>query len=190
MYVIIGLGNPGKKYEKTRHNVGFRVIDQLAKDWGVSVKKVQFQALVGETFQGGEKVILVKPQTYMNESGRAVIELQRYYQVPPENLIVIYDDIDFEVGVLKVRKRGSAGSHNGMKSVIFQLQTDLFPRVRIGIGKQPSYMDLANYVLSGFTAKEEKTLDEVLGAACKAVETIIEKDVEQSMNQTNHLNFQ
>ncbi len=190
MYVIIGLGNPGKKYEKTRHNVGFRVIDRLSKDWGVSVKKVQFQSLVGETFYAGEKVVLIKPQTYMNESGRAVVELQRYYQVPPENLIVIYDDIDFEVGVLKVRKRGSAGSHNGMKSVIFQLQTDVFPRVRIGIGKQPSYMDLANYVLSGFTTKEEKTLDEVLKAACDAVETIVEKDVEQSMNQTNHLNFQ
>lgn len=190
MVVIIGLGNPGKKYEKTRHNVGFRVIDRLAKDWGVSVKKVQFQALVGETFRGGEKVILVKPQTYMNESGRAAVELQRYYQVPPEKMIVIYDDIDFEVGVLKVRKRGSAGSHNGMKSIIYQLQTDVFPRVRIGIGKQPSYMDLASYVLSGFTTKEEKTLDEVLKAAVDAVETIVEKDVEQSMNQTNHLNFQ
>jgi len=190
MYAIIGLGNPGKKYEKTRHNVGFRVVDRLAKNWGVSVKKVQFQSLVGETFVGGEKVLLLKPQTYMNESGRAVVDLQRYYQIPAENLIVIYDDIDFEVGMLKVRKRGSAGSHNGMKSVIYQLQSDAFPRVRMGIGKQPSYMDLANYVLGGFTSKEEKTMESVVDAACEAIETIVQDGVEKAMNRTNHLNFQ
>jgi PTH1 family peptidyl-tRNA hydrolase len=190
MYAIVGLGNPGKKYEKTRHNVGFRVIDKLAREWGVSVKKVQFQSLVGETFRNGEKVLLLKPQTYMNESGRAVLDLVQYYQIPEENVIVVYDDIDFEVGVLKVRKRGSAGSHNGMKSVIFQLKSDAFPRVRLGIGKQPTYMDLANYVLSGFTSKEEKILESVVDAACDAVETVISDDVEKAMNRTNHLNFQ
>ena len=136
MYVIAGLGNPGKKYENTRHNMGFITIDQLAEKHNIKVDKLKFKALVGEGRIAGQKVMLVKPQTYMNLSGESIREVMNFYKLEPENLIVIYDDIDIEAGTLRIRKFGSAGTHNGMKSVVYQLQSDRFPRIRLGIGSQ------------------------------------------------------
>ena len=139
MYVIAGLGNPGRQYERTRHNMGFMVADVFAAAHDIDVRRITHKALVGEGRVGGEKVLVVKPQTYMNLSGESLREVMNYYDVPMENLIVVYDDMDLETGTLRIRKKGSSGSHNGMKSVIYQLQSDEFPRVRIGIGAPDAY---------------------------------------------------
>ena len=153
MYVIAGLGNPGKKYENTRHNMGFITVDQLAEKHDIKVDKLKFKALVGEGRIAGQKVLLVKPQTYMNLSGESIREVMHFYKLEPENLIVIYDDIDIELGTLRIRKFGSAGTHNGMKSVVYQLQSDRFPRIRIGIGNQKKG-DLVDFVIGGFSKEE------------------------------------
>ena len=146
MIVIAGLGNPGKKYENTRHNMGFLTIDRIAEKNDIKVNKIKHRALVGDGFISGHKVLLVKPQTYMNLSGESLREVMNYYNVDIEDLIVIYDDFDIETGSLRIRKKGSAGSHNGMKSVIYQLKNDGFPRVRVGIGKSGS-LDWKDFVL-------------------------------------------
>ena len=150
MYVVVGLGNPGKQYENTRHNVGFNVIDILAKEYGISVTKIKHKALIGEGRIGTEKVLLVKPQTYMNLSGETLIDIYKYYKVDMENIIVIYDDIDLEVGKLRIRKKGSAGTHNGMRSVVQHLNSDRFPRIRLGIGASGK-RDIIDHVIGGFT---------------------------------------
>jgi len=184
MYVIVGLGNPGKKYAHTRHNVGFDVIDRLSATYQIKVDKIKFKSLIGEGTIGSEKVLLVKPQTFMNLSGEAVMQIVNYYKVPAEELIVIYDDIDTDVGKLRIRKKGSAGTHNGMKNIIYLLQTDLFPRVRIGIGK-PEFGDLKDYVLRRFGKSEETTLDEMLSRAADATATIIKEGSDFAMNRFN-----
>ena len=184
MYVIAGLGNPGKKYENTRHNMGFITIDRLAEKHDIRTDKLKFKSLVGEGRIAGRKVLLVKPQTYMNLSGEAIREVMHFYKLEPENLIVIYDDIDIELGALRIRKFGSAGTHNGMKSVVYQLQSDRFPRVRIGIGSQKK-ADLADFVIGGFSKEEVPVLEETVDKAVSAVECMLAEDVDIAMNRYN-----
>ncbi|MCR5033957.1 MAG: aminoacyl-tRNA hydrolase [Clostridia bacterium] len=184
MYVIAGLGNPGRQYEKTRHNMGFLVADEFAAAHGIDVRRIKHKALVGEGRVGGEKVLVVKPQTYMNLSGESLREVMAYYDVPIENLIVIYDDMDLETGALRIRKKGSSGSHNGMKSVIYQLQDDAFPRIRIGIGTPPAE-DWKDYVTGQVTEKEAPILAKAVKEAAAALECIITDGIDIAMNRFN-----
>lgn len=185
MYVVVGLGNPGKQYDKTRHNVGFDVIDILAKEYGISVTKIKHKALIGEGRVGTEKVLLVKPQTYMNLSGETLIDIYNYYKVDMENIIVIYDDIDLDVGKLRIRKKGSGGTHNGMRSIIKCLGANDFPRVRVGVSKPLPGQDLANFVLSKFRKEEQIDLENGLEKAYRAVDSIIRENIDISMNKHN-----
>ncbi|MGI6172670.1 MAG: aminoacyl-tRNA hydrolase [Christensenellales bacterium] len=155
MYVVVGLGNPGVKYARTHHNAGFDVVELLAAKWGVALNKRKCKALLGEGTFRGERVVLAQPQTYMNLSGQSVVELVNWYKIEPANLIVVYDDVDIPLANLRVREKGSAGTHNGMRSILYLLGTDAFPRVRVGIGGAPDGWELADYVLSGFRTKEE-----------------------------------
>lgn len=184
MYLIVGLGNPGKKYELTRHNIGFEAVDLLARHLGIDVNKTKFKALVGEGRIGGEKVVLAKPQTFMNLSGEAVQAMMAFYGLSPDQLIVIYDDIDTAPGKIRIRKKGSAGTHNGMRSIIGQLKCEDFPRVRIGIGKQ-QHGDLADYVLGRFSKEEIPVMGEALDKAKDSVLMMIEKNVDDAMNAFN-----
>lgn len=184
MYAVIGLGNPGKQFSSTRHNVGFDTIDCLAHRNNVNITKIKHKSIYGETVIGNEKVLLVKPQTYMNNSGICVADIKNYYKIPNENIIVIYDDIDFSVGALKIRKKGSAGTHNGMKSIIYHLQSDEFPRVRIGIGR-PIHEDLKDFVLKRFSKEDRMTIDEVIEGAAKAIEEVIAGNIDKAMNDYN-----
>ncbi len=185
MYVIIGLGNPGKKYELTRHNIGFMTIDRLSEKWNIPVRQIKYKALIGKGHYNGQSVILVKPQTFMNLSGESVRDIVEYYDVPSENIIVIYDDIDTEWGKLRIRKKGSSGSHNGMKNIIYLLCDDQFPRVRIGIGKPRVGEDLGQYVLSRFAKYEYDVLKKVVCRAADAIEMMIDKNVDIAMNRYN-----
>lgn len=185
MKIIVGLGNPGKDYDRTRHNVGFMTIDQLAKTLNVTSPKLKFKALFGEANINGEKVLLVKPQTYMNNSGEAVRELMNYYKVEVEDLIVIYDDIDIGFSDIRIRKKGSSGSHNGMKSVIYQIQSDQFSRIRIGVGKKHENQDLANFVLSHFDKNEIEDIEIAVKYAAEAALCIIKEGVDSAMNKYN-----
>lgn len=185
MFVIVGLGNPGKQYEHTRHNVGFDVIDILAKEYGASVTKMKHKALIGECRVGSEKVLLVKPQTYMNLSGETLIDIYQYYKVELEDIIVVYDDIDLDVGKIRIRKKGSAGSHNGMKSIIKCLGSGDFPRVRVGVSKPGPGADLANFVLSRFRKEEQLDIDNGLEKACKSVDSMIRENIDLAMNKYN-----
>lgn len=185
MYVIVGLGNPGKQYDKTRHNVGFDVIDMLAKEYDISVTKIKHKALIGEGRVGTEKVLLVKPQTYMNLSGETLIDIYNYYKVDLENIVVIYDDIDLDVGKLRIRKKGSSGTHNGMRSIVKCLGSTEFPRVRVGVSKPIPGQDLADFVLSRFRKEEADDLATGLGKACNAVDCIIRENLDLAMNKYN-----
>ncbi len=184
MYVIVGLGNPGKRYEATRHNVGFEVIDYLAYRNKIKVSKIKHKALVGEGTIEGQKVMLVKPQTFMNLSGESVRDICKYYDVDLKKLIVIYDDIDIDLGKLRIRKKGSAGTHNGMKNIIYLLQDDKFPRIRIGIGA-PRGRDLVNYVIGKFTDEEKEDIILSIRLAADAVESILKKGIDKAMNDYN-----
>lgn len=185
LYIIAGLGNPGNRYENTRHNVGFEAIDYLSHKYSIPVTKLKFKALYGDGSIGGKRVLLVKPQTFMNLSGESLRDVVEWYKIPMERLIVIYDDIDLEMGKIRVRGKGSAGTHNGMKSIIYQLQDDGFPRVRIGIGKPPQGWDLADYVLSKFGPEARKTMNESIMKACDAIATIVTSDLNSAMNSFN-----
>lgn len=185
-WLIVGLGNPGREYERTRHNTGFRAIDLLAQTLGCKIDKAKFQGLYGQTVYNGTKLFLLKPQTYMNLSGRAVLQLSAYYSIPPERIIVLFDDISLEPGRLRVRGDGSAGGHNGIKSIIAELGSQNFPRVKIGVGAKPNpEFDLAAWVLSTFSAKEEKDLSFSLKNAGQAALLIIDQGVPQAANQFN-----
>ena len=177
MYIIVGLGNPGDKYEKTRHNVGFNVIDLLAKEYSIDVSKIKHKALIGEGRVGTEKVILVKPMTYMNLSGESVADICNYYNIDLENLIVIYDDIDLDVGKIRI--------HNGMRSIIKCLGSNEFPRVRVGISKPKNGQDLADFVLSRFSKEDEKSLQESFENSVAAVDCAIRNDLDLAMNRYN-----
>lgn len=185
-WLIVGLGNPGREYERTRHNTGFRAIDLLAQTLGCKIDKAKFQGLYGQTVYNGTKLFLLKPQTYMNLSGRAVLQLSAYYSIPPERIIVLFDDISLEPGRLRVRGDGSAGGHNGIKSIIAELGSQNFPRVKIGAGAKPNpEFDLAAWVLSTFSAKEEKDLSFALENAGQAALLIIDQGVPQAANRFN-----
>ena len=183
-WLIVGLGNPGKDYERTRHNCGFRAVDLLAGKLGCKIDKGKFQGLYGQAMYNGRKLMLLKPQTYMNLSGRSVLQLSAYFNIPPQRIIVLFDDISLEPGRLRVRPDGSAGGHNGIKSIIQELGSQAFPRVKIGVGGKPDpNADLADWVLSGFTAKEEKALAVALENAADATLAIIEKGVPEAANR-------
>ena len=186
MYVITGLGNPTLKYSKTRHNVGFDTIDVLAKKYGIKVKKKQFKALTGEGFIGGEKVILVKPMTYMNNSGEAVSEIVKYYKIDPDmELIIISDDLNLDVGVLRIRAKGSAGGHNGLKSIIKCVGTESFDRVRIGVGKVPAGTDVITHVLTRFSRADRAIVKESFEVAADAIVSIISDGIDKTMSKYN-----
>jgi PTH1 family peptidyl-tRNA hydrolase len=186
MYLIVGLGNPGSKYAGTRHNVGFEVIDYLADLYNIAVTKVKHKALIGEGIIQGKKVVLAKPQTYMNLSGESIREMKEWYKINNDNIIVIYDDISLEPGKLRIRAKGSAGGHNGIKSIIYQLNSDVFPRIKIGVG-QPSHpdYDLADFVLGRFSEKEQEIMINSLKKAADAVPVIIQAGVNEAMNRFN-----
>ena len=186
MFLIVGLGNPGKDYANTRHNIGFEVIDKLAEQENIGVLEKKHKALFGKGYIGGQKVILAEPQTYMNLSGESIRELIDYYKIDEkEELIVISDDISLEPGQLRVRKKGSAGGHNGLKNIIQHLGHDAFARVRMGVGEKPKGYDLADYVLGHFNKEEQKVMDEAAKAAADAIRTIINEDVDAAMNRFN-----
>lgn len=187
MYYIVGLGNPGLQYENTRHNAGFLTIDYLADKYGIDVKKLKFKSLYGQGMISGHKVMLIKPQTYMNNSGEAVRDIKNFYRFDSDKLIVVYDDIDIDFGSIRIRKKGSAGTHNGMKSIIYQIQDDSFPRIKISVGKKPDYMDLANFVLSGFSEKEASVMRDEIGLAADAIELMIKDGIDKSMNKFNSI---
>ena len=185
-WLIVGLGNPGKEYEKTRHNCGFRAIDLLAKTLGCKIDKAKFQGLYGQVTYQGRKLFLLKPMTYMNLSGKSVLQLSAYYQIPPQRIIVLFDDISLEPGRLRIRPDGSAGGHNGIKSIISDLGSQDFPRVKIGVGaKAHAEQDLADWVLSGFSASEEKALASALERAADAALCIIDSGVPEAANRYN-----
>lgn len=184
MYIIVGLGNPGKQYENTRHNIGFITVEQLAEKHKISVTKIKHKALVGEGRISDQKVLLVKPQTFMNLSGNSVRELLDYYKEDVANLVVIYDDVDIPAGKVRIRKKGSAGTHNGMRSIIYDIQSDQFARIRIGIGGERK-MALDRYVLGGFTKEEKPLLQEAVTIAVNALECIVQKGIDKAMNEYN-----
>lgn len=187
LFIICGLGNPGIKYANTRHNVGFDTLDLLAQRHSISIKKLKLKALQGEGIIEGTsaKIVLVKPQTYMNLSGESISAIVDWYGIPLSNLIIVYDDVDLPLGKIRIRPDGSSGSHNGMKSVIYQLGADNFPRVRIGIDKQPDNMELANYVLGRFNEEERKIINISIINATDACEEIIKDGIENAMNKFN-----
>ena len=185
-WLIVGLGNPGPEYAKTRHNVGFRCLDLLAEKLGVRVDKAKFQGLYGQTDYHGNRLYLLKPLTYMNLSGRSVLQLSAFFQVPPQRIIVLFDDISLEPGRLRVRPNGSAGGHNGIKSIIAELGSQEFPRVKLGVGAKPHPdFDLAAWVLSTFSAQEEKALLVSLEKGAQAALTIIDQGTAAAANNFN-----
>ena len=185
MKIIVGLGNPTREYEGTRHNVGFSVIYNISDDCDIKVDTKKHKAIIGKGILGGEKVILAMPQTYMNLSGESVRELLDYYKCTAEDLIVIYDDISLDLGKLRIRPKGSAGGHNGIKNIISHLGTDTFARIKVGVGEKPSRMDLADYVLSRFNKDEQPIIRESADRARCAVIDIIEHGVDYAMNKYN-----
>lgn len=185
-WLIVGLGNPGTEYQRTRHNCGFRALDILAEQLGCKVDRLKFQGLYTQTNYGGRKLFLLKPQTYMNLSGRSVLQLSAYFGIPPQRIIVMFDDISLEPGRLRVRAEGSAGGHNGIKSIIQELGSQAFPRVKIGVGAKPNpNFDLADWVLSTFSASEEKALGVSLKNAAEAALTIVDHGVPEAANRFN-----
>lgn len=185
-WLIVGLGNPGKEYAHTRHNCGFRAVDLIAEKLGCKIDKGKFQGLYGQAMIDGKKLFLLKPQTYMNLSGRSVLQLSAYYSIPPQRIIVLFDDISLEPGRIRIRAEGSAGGHNGIKSIINELGSQEFPRVKIGVGAKPHpEADLADWVLSGFSAAEEKDLLCALDNACNAALCIMQKSVPEAANRYN-----
>ncbi|NLJ41616.1 MAG: aminoacyl-tRNA hydrolase [Clostridiales bacterium] len=185
MYIVAGLGNPGIRYADTRHNIGFVVLDMLAERLGIKIKKIKHKAILGEGIFAGEKVVLAKPQTYMNLSGESILALKNWYKVEDSELIIIYDDIDLDVGVLRIRDSGSAGTHNGMKNIIYLLNSQGFPRVRLGIGGPPQNWDLKDYVLSSFTEEEIPPLKDACQRAVQGVEFIITRGINYAMSRCN-----
>ena len=185
-WLIVGLGNPGKDYAHTRHNAGFRCLDRIAEKLNCKVDKLKFQGLYNQVSYGGRKLFLLKPQTYMNLSGKSVQQLSNYFHIPADHIIVLFDDISLEPGRLRIRPDGSAGGHNGIKSIIAELGTQTFPRVKIGVGgKAHPDQDLADHVLSGFSASEEKALAVALENSAQAALAIIEKGVPEAANRFN-----
>ena len=186
MFLIVGLGNPTKQYEKTRHNIGFDVMDALADKYNISISENKHKALCGKGVIEGMKVVLAKPQTYMNLSGESVAELVNYYKLDPESeLIVVFDDISLEPGNIRIRKKGSAGGHNGIKNIIAQLGTDTFQRIKVGVGEKPKGYDLAAYVLGHFHGEDLEIMEEGYEKAISATEEILKGEIDAAMNEYN-----
>lgn len=186
MYVIAGLGNPDKKYDKTRHNVGFDVIDAMAKRYNIELTEKKYRALCGSGYIAGQKVLLVKPQTYMNLSGESIQAVLNFYKLDAgSDLLVIYDDINLAPGRIRVRAKGSAGGHNGIKNIIVVTGTQEFARIRIGVGEKPQGWDLADYVLGRFSKEERALVEDAFADAVKATEMILKDDLSGAMNQFN-----
>lgn len=182
-YLIVGLGNPGREYERTRHNAGFLFIDALAKAMGLAVSRLKFQSLNGDGELAGHRCLLLKPQTFMNNSGQAIRDAAAFYKIPPEHILVVYDDISLEPGVMRIRRKGSDGGHNGVKSILYHLESDQFPRIKLGVGKKPRPdYDLAAWVLSTLPDGERKQLDEAITHACDAAKLIVGGDIDRAMN--------
>ncbi len=185
-YIIAGLGNPGAKYEMTRHNAGFLAIDMLAMKQNKEIKRLKFHALTCDAEIEGKKCLLMKPQTFMNNSGKAIGEAAKFYKIPPQNIIVLSDDISLDVGKIRIRRKGSAGGHNGLKSIIAHLGSEDFPRVKIGVGKKPNaYMDLADWVLGRFPKELEPQLKEALENADGAISLMVQDKFDRAMNLYN-----
>ena len=186
MFIIAGLGNPDRQYEGTRHNVGFDVIDRIAEKYNIAVDTKKHRAYIGKGIIRGQKVILAKPQTYMNLSGESIRSLVDYYKIDEENeLLVIYDDISLDVGQLRIRAKGSAGGHNGLKNIIAHLGTQVFPRIKVGVGEKPKGYDLADYVLGHFSKAEKELMDEGYDSAVRAAELIVSGEITEAMNEFN-----
>lgn len=185
MQLIAGLGNPTEEYAHTRHNMGFMVLDALAKEWGIAVSNYSKRAFLGSGIVAGQKVLLVKPQTYMNLSGVSIREIVSFYKIEKQQILIIYDDIHLPLGQLRIRKKGSAGGHNGMRNIIEQLGTDEISRIRMGVNEKPERMDLAEYVLGKFPKSEQQQLENAILDAVQACGFILEKGMEQAMNRYN-----
>ena len=186
MKVIVGLGNPGKKYDNTRHNIGFEALDYIADKEGISINTGKHKALIGTGYMGGEKVLLVKPQTFMNLSGESVAELLHYYKIDPEEeLLVIFDDISLAPGNIRIRKKGSAGGHNGIKNIIAMTGTENFKRIKVGVGEKPAGWDLADHVLGRMSEEDRAAFEEAVKESVKATEMILEDEIDQAMNDFN-----
>ena len=185
-WLVVGLGNPGAKYENTRHNVGFMTADALAGRNGEPIRRVKYHALTSEAVIGGQSVLLMKPTTFMNLSGQAVSEAARFYKIPADHVLVISDDVDLPLGKLRIRKSGSAGGHNGLKNIIQQLGTDQFPRLKIGVGSKPHPdYNMADWVLGQFQGEDKKTIDAAVARAADAVECLLADGIDRAMNQYN-----
>lgn len=185
-YLVVGLGNPDKKYENTRHNAGWLAVDYIADKYNCKVNKIKYKSFVGECTIGGAKVMLMKPTTYMNNSGQAVVEAMNFYKIPPENVIVIFDDISLDVGKMRIRSKGSDGGQKGMRSIIYLSGKDNFPRIKIGIGAKPNpNWDLADWVLSKFSDKELSDIKDMFENSAKAVELIVNGNIDRAMNLFN-----
>ena len=185
-YLVVGLGNPGNKYTYTRHNSGFLCLDMLSDKLNFKIDRLKFKSLICDTTINGHRCIVMKPQTFMNNSGEAVRECAAFYKIPAEKVIVIYDDISLDVGKLRIRRKGTDGGHNGIKSIIYHLNSDQFPRIKVGCGKKPHPdYDLADWVLSEFKKDELKALEPALSNACKALELLLDNNIEKAMNLYN-----
>lgn len=185
-YIIVGLGNPGRQYEGTRHNAGFIALNYLAEDLNVKVNRIRFKSTVAEAKVAGHRCLLMKPSTFMNLSGQAVTEAMRFYKLPPEKVVILCDDINLDVGTIRIRRKGSDGGQNGVKNIIYLSGSDAFPRVKIGIGKKPHPdYDLKDWVLSRFTDKEKAVLKETLPKIADAVGLIVNDDIDRAMNLYN-----
>ncbi len=185
-YLVVGLGNPGAKYETTRHNIGFLCITKMEEEFGFKAKKLKFHALIGDARVGNHKVLFMKPQTMMNNSGLAVKECADFYKIPPEKIIVIFDDISLEPGKLRIRRKGSAGGHNGIKSIIAHLGSDNFPRIKMGVGAKPHPdYDLADWVLSNFPKKDIPLMRDAIDCACDALPILLNGDIDAAMSKYN-----
>ena len=181
-FIIAGLGNPGKEYELTRHNAGFLTLDILANREGFTTDRIKYKSVCADVMINGHRCLVMRPQTYMNNSGEAIKEAASFYKIPPERCIVIFDDIDISLGALRVKRKGSAGTHNGIKSIIYHLNSDNFPRIKIGVGAKPHPdYDLKDYVLSSFSKQEQETLKKTMEKACDAIELIVGGDVDKAM---------
>lgn len=186
MYIVVGLGNPGAQYANTRHNVGFDALERLASIQNIPIRSVRHKAMIGDGLIEGERVLLCKPQTYMNLSGEAVHDLMRFYKISTESLIVLYDDVDLPIGRIRIRANGSAGTHNGMRSIVARMGTQDFTRIRIGVGRPPEGWDLADHVLSRVPVHEQKNVQEAVERSVLAVSDIILHGIDFAMNRHNN----
>lgn len=185
-YIIAGLGNPGIQYENSRHNAGFMAVSALEKKYGFSVKTHKFKALVGEARIGGKRCLVMKPETYMNNSGEAIVQAMNFYKIPIENVLVMFDDISLEPSQMRIRRKGSSGGHNGLKSIIALCGGEDFPRIKIGVGKKPlPDYNLADWVLGRFSDEDQKKIDQVCENACQAAELIVQGNISEAMNKFN-----